>query len=282
MDTCNKINNLAIKNNIALRIIGIPKTIDNDLALTDHCPGYGSAARYAAFAAAELAMDAASLPIHVVVLEMMGRNAGWITAATALFKKIMPCEHLIYLPELPFDKSRFLTDVRSAFSKKQGLLVTVSEGVKDADGNPLTASSVRDGFGHLIPGGAAQSLADLIIAETPFKARAEKPGLLGRVSMAHQSAIDREESFQAGAFAVCSAVEGKSGFMVAIDAERNGGYRASLKLVPLADVANVEKTFPLEWIKPEGNGIEAPFSEYCLPLIGAAAPEYTSILEVRL
>ena len=125
------------------------------------------------------------LPIHVVVMELMGRNAGWITAAAALLGEKMPCEHLVYLPEVPFDKGKFLDDVTSAFAKKRGLLVTVSEGLKFADGRLIGDTGIKDGFGHAIPGGAAQSVADMITANTSLKARAEKPGLLGRVSMGY-------------------------------------------------------------------------------------------------
>jgi len=277
MDTCHKIHKMAEKAGYDLRVIGIPKTIDNDLAGTDHSPGYGSAARYAAMSAAELAMDAAALPIHVVILEIMGRNAGWITAASALFSEHMPCEHLTYLPELPFDKQSFLTDVKHAFAKDRGLLVTVSEGIKDAAGTLIGDTGIKDGFGHPIAGGAAQSLASLILAETDLKARAEKPGLLGRVSIAHQSRVDRDEAYQVGAFAVKSAVEGESGFMVSIQAERSPTYRSELSLVPLQNVANAEKCFPLEWITDSGNGIKPEFQAYCLPLIGTKCPDYTSL-----
>ena len=127
MDTCHKIYRLACQSGYELRVIGIPKTIDNDLAVTDHCPGFGSAAKFAAASALEAAQDASALPIHVVVMELMGRNAGWITAASALYADLMPCEHLVYLPETDFDKEAFLTAVREKFAKGKGLLVTISE-----------------------------------------------------------------------------------------------------------------------------------------------------------
>ena len=281
MDTCNKISLYAQEIGYHMRVIGIPKTIDNDLALTDHSPGYASAAKYAALSAAELSMDAASLPIHVVVMELMGRNAGWITAAASLFKKSMPCDLLVYLPELPLAPERFLDDVRDHYNRKRGLLVCVSEGVKDQNGKLYGDTGVRDGFGHVIPGGAAQSLAGLILQQTNLKARAEKPGLIGRVSMAHKSMIDHNEAYAAGQFAVRSAVEGQSGYMVAISADRTNGYTSEMTLVPLSKVANVEKTFPAEWISPTGNAITAPFAEYCLPLIDASAPCYTNIFAGR-
>ena len=274
MDTCHQISRLALESNYELNVIGIPKTIDNDLAETDHSPGFGSAARYAAVSALELAMDAASLPIHVVVMEMMGRNAGWITAASALYSDAMPCEHLVYLPERPLGKERFLAEVEIAWAKKRGLLVTVSEGLKDENGKAYGDTGILDGFGHMIPGGAAQCLVDLLITGLKLKARAEKPGLLGRVNMACVSPVDRKEAYEAGTFAVKSAIEGKSGYMVAIEAERQGRYVSRMKLVSLEKVANVEKVFPDSWFKREGQGFTADFSAYCLPLLGSDKPDY--------
>ncbi|HIS67275.1 MAG TPA: 6-phosphofructokinase [Candidatus Scatomorpha merdipullorum] len=266
MDTCNKVYNLAVESGYELHVIGIPKTIDNDLAVTDHCPGFGSAAKYAAASALELAQDAAALPIHVVVMEMMGRNAGWITAASALFTKLMPCEHLVYLPETDFNKDEFLAAVKEKWAKGRGLLVTVSEGIHYAGGAPVADSGIVDGFGHKVPGGAAQTLSDMIMNELGLKSRSEKPGLLGRTSVALMSEVDRDEAELAGATAVRAAVEGETGYMVGFRTEREPEYKSETILVPLAEVANAEKTFPLEWITP--GGVTDEFRSYCLPLIG--------------
>jgi 6-phosphofructokinase 1 len=274
MDTCHKISTLAIESNYELNMVGIPKTIDNDLAETDHSPGFGSAARYAALSTLELAMDAASLPIHVVVMETMGRNAGWITASSALFKKAMPCEHLVFLPEQPLKKTRFLELVQIAWSKKRGLLITVSEGIKDENGVAYGDTGIKDGFGHVIPGGAAQGLADLILSELKIKSRSEKPGLLGRVNMACVSALDQAEAREAGAFAVKNAAEGKSGYMVAIEAERKPLYKSKMTLVPLEKVANMEKKIPVNWLKGEGQDLTEDFTAYCRPLLGIPMPDY--------
>ena len=275
MDTCNKVYNLAVASGYELRVIGIPKTIDNDLAVTDHCPGFGSAAKYAAVSALELAQDAASLPIHVVVMELMGRNAGWITAASALFSDLMPCEHLVYLPETDFDRDEFLAAVREKWAKGRGLLVTVSEGIHYAGGAPVADSGIVDGFGHKVPGGAAQTLSDMIMNETGIKSRSEKPGLLGRVSVEFMSEIDRSEAESAGAAAVRSAVEGRTGYMVGFRAERGPEYKSETILVPLAEVANAEKTFPPEWITP--GGVTDEFRAYCLPLIGGYDTRFVSL-----
>lgn len=277
MDTCNKIYQLATQTGYELRVIGIPKTIDNDLAVTDHCPGFGSAAKYAAVSALEIAQDASALPIHVVVMELMGRNAGWITAASALFADKMPCEHLVYLPEVAFDKTAFLAAVKEKFAKGKGLLVTISEGIHYADGSPVADSGVMDGFGHKVPGGAAQTLCDMIMAETGLKARSEKPGLLGRVSVALMSPVDQREAEEAGAVAVRSAVEGKTGFMVGFQADRTPAYTCKTCLIPLEDVANAEKKFPLGWIGQDGCSIDKAFIDYCLPLLGECDTRFAAI-----
>ena len=267
MDTCHKVYQLACQSGYELRVIGIPKTIDNDLAVTDHCPGFGSAAKYAAVSALELAFDASALPIHVVVME--------ITAASALFADRMPCEHLVYLPETDFDKQAFLAVVQEKWAKGRGLLVTVSEGIHYADGSPVADSGIVDGFGHKIPGGAAQTLSDMIMQETGLKSRSEKPGLLGRVSVALMSEVDQREAQAAGAAAVRAAMEDKTGYMVGFQTTREPEYRTETCLVPLEQVANAEKTFPLEWIGADGASIKPAFRDYCLPLLGEYDNRFT-------
>jgi 6-phosphofructokinase len=230
MDTCNKISEIA--GNYDIRVIGIPKTIDNDLEHTDHCPGFGSAARYAAVSAMELSKDIQSLPIHVCIMELMGRNAGWITASVSLAKKNeTDGPHLIYLPERPFIEEQFLEDVIHWRKKTPGVLIAVSEGLRDSNGNALADSGIVDGFGHKVPGGVAQYLSNLVMDKLGVKSRSEKPGLLGRVSMLTQSRIDREEAEIAGAFAVTSAINGKSGFMVSIKRISNEPYKSAMQLL---------------------------------------------------
>ncbi len=273
MDTCHKVNELAKREGLDLRVIGIPKTMDNDLDITDHCPGFGSAARYAALSAAELALDASGLPIHVVVLELMGRNAGWVTAASAMAKRLTDCEVLTYLPEVPVDEERMLADIEKGYAKGKGLLVTVSEGICGPDGKPLADTGIVDGFGHKIPGGTAQHVTDQIIQRLGLKSRAEKPGLLGRASIPYVSSVDRAEAYAVGRYAINAALRDESGYMVSIEAVRTPEYSSSMALVPLAKVANVEKKFPLEWIV-DGNGIADAFFDYALPLMGGDFPEY--------
>ena len=273
MDTCNKVNELAKKEGLDLRVIGIPKTMDNDLEITDHCPGFGSAARYAAQSACELALDASALPIHVVVLELMGRNAGWVTAASALAARLTNCEVLTYLPERLVDEEKMLSEIEARYAKGKGLLVTVSEGICGLDGKPFADTGLVDGFGHTIPGGTAQHISDQIIQKLGLKSRAEKPGLLGRTSIPYVSAPDREEAYAVGKYAVEAALRGESGSMVAIEAQRSPAYHSSLFLTPLSQVANVEKKFPLEWIV-EGNQIADAFFDYAMPLMGGGFPQY--------
>ena len=273
MDTCNKVNELAKKEGLDVRVIGIPKTIDNDLDITDHCPGFGSAAKFAAIGACELGLEASGLPIHVIVMEVMGRNAGWLTAASALAARVANCEVLTYLPEIPVDEDKMLADIKAAWDKGRGLLVTVSEGVVGLDGKPLATSGIVDGFGHVIPGGTAQHICDQIIQKLGIKARAEKPGLMGRNDMSRISEIDREEAYAVGKFALESAVNGESGYMVGIRANRGETYSYELFLIPLCEVANVEKKFPMEWIV-NGNAIADEFFDYAMPLMMDKLPEY--------
>lgn len=273
MDTCDKINGLAAREKLDVSVIGIPKTIDNDLNVTDHSPGYGSAARYAAISSAELALDAFALPIHVVVLELMGRNSGWITAAGAMASRLTGCSQLVYLPEVGVDMDKMLSDIESAYALGRGLLVTVSEGLCDTRGKPLAESGLVDGFGHSVPGGTAQFISERIIDRLGIKARAEKPGLLGRASMAYVSPVDRKEAYRAGCYAFESAHAGKTGGMVALRADRRVKYSCSMFLTPLSAVANIEKKFPAEWIV-DGNSVADEFFGYMTPLIGGGLPEY--------
>lgn len=272
MDTCNKISILAEKEGLDLQVIGIPKTMDNDLDLTDNCPGFGSAARYAAVSASELALDASGLPIHVVVMELMGRNAGWVTAASALAARTTNCEVLTYLPEKKVDVDKMLSDIEKAYAKGRGCLVTVSEGLCGLDGSPLADSGIVDGFGHKVPGGVGEYISRQIMQKLGIKSRSEKPGLIGRAAIPYQSQVDREEAYAVGKAAVEAAAQGKTGSMVAIRADRRNGFSFSLDLVPLEKVANVEKKFPLDWIEGT-NKVSDKFFEYASPLIGEI-PEY--------
>jgi 6-phosphofructokinase len=277
MDTCHKISRIVVD----IRVLGIPKTIDNDLAVTDHCPGFGSAARYAAVSTLELGLDVKALPIHVSVIEFMGRNAGWLTAASVLARDRGGAPHLIYLPERPFIESEFLKDLQNARADYgNGIVVAVSEGLVDEKGIPLVSprhKSHIDGFGHALPGNVSHYLAELISGKLGIRARSEKPGLLGRTSKALISEIDREEAFQVGVRSVRAAIEGRSGCMVGFKRMSNAPYSVDYQLIDLSEVANVEKKMGAEFINERGNDVTDAFVEYCRPLIGGELPDYFSL-----
>ena len=269
MDTCGRIYQACVKEGYSdLRVVGIPKTIDNDLAVTDHTPGYGSAARYMAASVQEVGADVRSLPIHVCVMEALGRNAGWITAASALArKKKDDAPHLIYLPERPFDEEQFLKDVKELYDRLGGVVVVVSEGVKKADGTPIVDPIFKTERA-VYYGDVSAHLANLVIRRLGIKARSEKPGLCGRASIAWQSPVDREEAVLAGAEALKAALEGHTGVMVGFKRREGQEYGIDTFLIPIEQVMMVEKTMPDEFISPEGNDVTAAFTDWCRPLIG--------------
>ena len=273
MDTCNKISKFMLQNGYECRVMGIPKTVDNDLFATDHCPGYGSAAKYVAATLMEVCLDARVYNTGMItVVEIMGRNAGWLTAAAALASHKGAGPDLIYLPELPFDMDKFLADVQSVYQKQNKCIVAVSEGIRDKDGKYISEygssmASFKDSFGHAQMGGLAATLADIVKAKTGAKVRGIEFSLLQRCASHIASATDIAESYAAGQAAVKNAVAGVTDKMVGFSCNRTDGYRCELKLFDLAQVANTEKKIPREWINAEGNGMLPPFIEYALPLI---------------
>lgn len=273
MDTCGKIHKMASGHDI--KVIGIPKTIDNDIAVTDHSPGFGSAARYLTVSVSEVAQDIKSMPIHVCIIEAMGRNAGWIAASSALARK--NCEdapHLIYLPERPFKQEEFLADVKTLYDRLGGVIVVASEGLKNENGEPIVNPILTRGR-DVYFGDVGAHLATLVIKELGIKARSEKPGILGRASVTLQSNVDRLEAIRAGAFAVESAIRGKSGYMVGLERVSNAPYKCSTILIPIEKVMMHEKKIPDKYINTKGNDVTQDFIEYCRPLIGDPVPEYT-------
>ena len=281
MDTCNKVSIMAKQEGLNINVIGVPKTIDNDLGETDHCPGFGSAAKYIATSARELDRDAEALNIHVIILEAMGRNAGWIAGASALAKDLDDDgPHLVLLPEIPFNEEQFLESVSRIYKEKGRCLVVASEGLCDKNGDSITkpkhATDV-DGFGHALPGNVSYHLAGLISNKLNQRCRSEKPGLLGRVSTHLQSSVDRDEAYDVGVLAVKSAVEGKTGYMVAIDRVSDDPYRAELRLVELEKVANVEHKIPRDFINEQGDHVTEEFINYCRPLIGGPLVDHARL-----
>lgn len=271
MDTCGKLYAQCAEKGIS--VIGIPKTMDNDLAVTDHAPGFGSAARYVAGSTAELCCDVEGLPIHVVVLETSGRNAGWLTAAASLATdSYAHGPNLIYLPERDFDQEAFLRDVKKLIEEKGHGVVVASEGLHYAGGTPIVEPIFTVGRATYF-GDVGSHLANLIIKELGYKARAEKPGLLGRASMLWQSETDREEAERCGRAAVDAATAGESGKMVALRRCPGEGYRCETFLVDIREVMMTERKLPDEFINAEGNGITEAFRQWCRPLLGSPLPK---------
>ncbi len=274
MDTCNKISKFMLKSGYECRVMGIPKTIDNDLFGTDHCPGYGSAAKYIATTCMEVYHDARVYDIPMVtIIEIMGRHAGWLAAASALATHAGCGPDLIYLPEVAFDMDKFLLDVKTLHDKNGKVIVAVSEGIHDKDGRFIAEygsdlAQAKDSFGHAQLGGLAATLANIVRQRLGCKVRGIELSLLQRCASHCASSADIAESYAAGAAAVRSAAEGLTDKMVGFERMMDGGqYRCDVKLLDLATVANTEKKVPLEWINAEGNGILNGFVDYATPLI---------------
>lgn len=275
MDTCNKVSWYMQKANYDCRVIGVPKTIDNDLCCTDHCPGYGSAAKYVATSIMEIYYDVQVYDTPTIcVVEVMGRNAGWLAASSALASCKGTGPDLIYMPEIVFDLDKFIADCARAYKKNNGrLIVVVSEGIKDKNGKYIAeydtdAACLKDCFGHTQLGGAAQVLSNVLKNKWNCKARAIDFSLLQRCAAHLASATDVEEAFAIGRKAVQFAVEGVTHRMVAFErVPKDGKYAVNIVLADLTQVANSEKKVPREWINAEGTGLTQDFINYALPLI---------------
>ncbi len=272
MDTCNKISKFLNGSGWDCNVIGVPKTIDNDLFGTDHCPGFASAAKYIATTLMEINLDAKVYNTGMVcVIEVMGRNAGWLTAAASLANHKGLGADLIYLPEVAFDVDKFVSDVQNVCAKNDNkCIAVVSEGIKLADGRyvgEFTASKT-DLFGHAQLGGVGQMLANIIKEKTGIKTRAIELSLMQRCGAHLASKVDVEEAFNAGAQAVKAAVSGETDKMVCFERDMSSGsYVCNYKLLPLELAANTEKTVPLDWIINDGTALSDKFIEYALPLI---------------
>lgn len=271
MDTCSKISQYLQQAGYECRVMGVPKTIDNDLFGTDHCPGFASAAKYIATTIMEVYLDARVYDTGMItVVEIMGRHAGWLTASAALAAYKGKGPDLIYLPEVDFDLNQMMVDVKRIYDKEKKVIIAVSEGVQTKDGRfipELVGDVAVDAFGHKQLGGTASVLADYIKKEIGCKVRGIELSLMQRCAAHLASQTDVDESFLAGQTAVRCAVDGMTDFMVAFQRPEAGPYACEIKLIPLSDVANAEKKVPREWINKEGNFIEQPFIDYALPLI---------------
>ena len=272
-DTADKISKLAQAQGYALRVIGIPKTIDNDLPVTDHTPGYGSVIKYISTTIREIACDNAAMGQHdlVQIVEVMGRNAGWIAAGASLAKrKDHPHDapHLIYLPEVAFSPEKFTADIQRVLKREKYCLVVVGEGLVDADGNNNAADEKTDAFGHAQLGGAADYLQSLVEQNLPgIKCRTVKFGMAQRCAAHAGSKADADEAFLAGQMAVKAAIRGETDKMVTLQRGDSDHYTVETGLAPLSEIANGVKKLPREWINEDGVSMNHQFIRYATPLI---------------
>jgi 6-phosphofructokinase 1 len=270
MDTCAKISRYLAAAGYECRVLGIPKTIDNDLCGTDHSPGYGSAAKYIATSVAEICKDNGVYDTGgVAIVETMGRHAGWLAGSAALARLAGAGPDLIYLPEAAFDMESFIGDVKAVCGEKKKCLVAVSEGIRCAGGGFVSESGVSssDGFMHVQLGGIAGTLADAVRQRLGVKVRGIELSLLQRCAAHLASKRDMDEAFAAGEYAVRAATAGENGKMVALRRAPGEHYRCEYAAEPLGIAANNEKSVPREWINAAGNDVTREFIDYALPLI---------------
>ncbi|HWA85380.1 MAG TPA: 6-phosphofructokinase [Opitutus sp.] len=272
-DTADKISKLAQEQAYELRVIGVPKTVDNDLPITDHTPGYGSVIKYISTSIRELACDNEAMGQGdlVSIVEVMGRSAGWIAAGAALAKRRdhpHDAPHLIYLPEIAFDQNKCLEDIKRVLKREKYCMIVVGEGLIDADGNYVSASAATDSFGHAQLGGAGEFLKELVEANLPgVKARVAKPGIIQRAAAHAGSKTDSDEAYLAGQAAVLAAVRGETDKMVTLVRGDGDHYTCETGLAPLSEIANGVKKLPREWINDDGTSMNFQFLRYAQPLI---------------
>ena len=273
MDTVSKLSRYAEKTGSDIRFMGIPKTIDNDLVRTDHTPGFGSAAKYVSSTVREIAIDASVYDNKksVTIVEIMGRHAGWLTAASVLARKFEGDNPvLIYLPETAFDPEKFISDVKEALEKVPNLVVCISEGINDGNGTFICelASDVGvDNFGHKMLTGSGKYLENLVKEKIGVKVRSIELNVCQRCSSAMLSATDQKEAIASGAYGVKCAIEGETGKMIGFSRVEGGDYRVDYVTEDVDLICNQEKTVPLEWITKSGSDIGQEFIDYALPLI---------------
>ncbi len=275
MDTVKMLSDYAAAHNKPQRFMGVPKTIDNDLPVTDHCPGYGSAAKYIATSMKEIIRDNESFGVEkptVCIVEIMGRHAGWLTAAAALSRgDDCTGPDAIYLPEVTFDMDKFMEKVKHLAATKSSVVIAVSEGIALADGRFVcelgNASDFVDAFGHKQLSGCAATLANKVAAETGLKTRAVEFSTLQRAATHLASLTDINEAFQVGHDAVVAAEEGKTGMMITLDRNGDDPYQCGTSAYDIHAIANVERPVPAEWITEDGCDVNEGYEKYARPLI---------------
>ena len=271
MDTCSKVSRYLKSVGYECNVIGVPKTIDNDLYGTDHCPGFGSAAKYIATTCMEVSLDAKVYDTGMIcIIEIMGRNAGWLAGAAALASASGEGPDLVYLPEIDFDVEKFLDDVEKIYKEKGKVIIAASEGIHDKDGKFISeyaGEAAKDAFGHTQMGGLAQVLESMLKTRINCKSRAIELSLMQRCGAHCGSQTDIDEAYAVGKAAVEAATSGETGMMVSIKRLSTEPYTWETELLPLEKCANFEKKVPAEWINAEGNGVTQEFVDYALPLI---------------
>jgi 6-phosphofructokinase len=282
-DTAHRLALTAEQLGYQLQTISVPKTIDNDLPITDHCPGYGSAARFIALATMDSTLNTISIPGHypVKVIETMGRDAGWLAAASALGKRHPDdAPHIILLPEQPFNSDRFLQQVEEIYRRIGYVIVVAAETIRDAHGQALGASGQAgtDAFQHPLLSGAAQHLVDLVKKELKLRARFDKPGDLQRMASNAVSVVDRNEAYQVGYKGTQALLEGETDKMVTLVRHNDTGYRCETALTPLEKIANVQRLLPDEYLDASKTMVNQAFIDYALPLIGEELPHHTHLV----
>ncbi len=271
-DTAHKIHEEAIKRGYELRVIGVPKTIDNDLPHTDHCPGFGSVIKYNGATVMEIANDVSSMATDdgaCCIIEVMGRSAGWIAAGSVLAKRSPDdAPHIVLIPEIPLDEEAFFNKVKETITKLKYCVVVVGEGLKDKTGKEIAADASRlDSFGHAVLSGAAEHLEEMVTKKLGLKTRSVMLGYAQRAAAHYASLTDATEAAACGEAAVRAAIQGESGFMVKIVRTQNNPYRWTTALQPLGDIANVEHFVPRDWVSEDGFLPNEKFIEYARPLI---------------
>jgi 6-phosphofructokinase 1 len=286
-DTTHRIAQAAQQAGYDLLAISVPKTIDNDLPVTDHCPGYGSAARFIALATLDSTMNTKSIPTHypVKVIETMGRDAGWLTASAALGKRDEDdAPHILLLPEQPFDQQRFLRQVEEIYRRVGYVVIVTAEAVRDERGQALGAVGQVgiDAFQHPLLSGAAQHLVELVNRELRLRARFDKPGDFQRMASNAVSWVDRDEAYLVGRMGVLALLDGESDKMVTLIRESGQGYHCATGLADLSEVANVQRPMPDEYLDTSKTMVTRSFYDYALPLIGEPLPHYPTLSKQRM
>lgn len=297
-DTSHRLALAAQERGVELNVVAVPKTIDNDLPVTDHCPGFGSAARYIAIATLESTLDTRAMPdiYPVKILETMGRHAGWLAASSALARATgWETPNLIYVPEYPKDVDEILQEVQETYQARGQVIIVTSENLRSRDGRPFAVAGLEalnqgqaantgpdfvDSFGHAYYRGVgpASVLVQLITKRLDLRARMDQPGTLQRMSQAHQSEVDLIEAEECGRAAVRGALAGTTDQMVVLERADGPTYRCTIGMAELEQIANVEKRLPGDFINDEGNFVTDAFIDYALPLVGAPLPQFVELL----